>query len=415
VTARSGAAIEPPGRWRALAVVATGTLLAFAPWFSASAVAPLLAAEWRTSGLDLPLLAVAVQLGFAAAAFGLAASAVVDVVPGPRLFFAGTVVAALANLGFATLPDDAAAALPLRFLTGAGIAAVYPVAVKLLAGWFRAGRGLAIGVLIGALTVGSALPHLFRAAGALGGLDWRAVVVATSIAALAGGLLVLALGRPGPLETPAARFSPAVAAAALRRPSVRLANLGYLGHMWELYAMWTWIPAFMAASLAAAGSSDAGAAALAAFAVVASGGIGCIVAGALADRLGRTTLTIGAMTVSGASAVAVGFAFGAAPALVVALAVVWGITVVADSAQFSAAVSELAPPGTAGSALSVQLASGFVLTGVTIVGVGLIDPADGGAWRLAFAALALGPLIGIIAMWRLRSRPDATSMANGRR
>jgi MFS family permease len=396
-------------------VVATGTLLAFAPWFSASAVGPLIALEWQTSGLDLPLLTVAVQLGFAAAAFGLAASAVVDVVPGPRLFFVGTVVAALANLGFATIPSDAAAALPLRFLTGAGIAAVYPVAVKLLAGWFRAGRGLAIGVLIGALTVGSALPHLFRGAGALGGLDWRAVVVAASVAAVAGGLLVLAFGRTGPLETPAARFSPAVAAAAFSRPSVRLANLGYLGHMWELYAMWTWIPAFIAASFAVAGSPDAGMAAFAAFAVVASGGIGCVVAGALADRLGRTTLTIAAMALSGTSAVAVGLAFGAAPALVVALALVWGITVVADSAQFSAAVSELAPPGTAGSALSVQLASGFVLTGVTIVAVGLIDPTDAGAWRVAFAGLALGPVIGIIAMWRLRGRPDATTMAGGRR
>jgi MFS family permease len=396
-------------------VVAIGTLLAFAPWFSASAVGPLIALEWQTSGLDLPLLTVAVQLGFAAAAFGLAASAIVDVVPGPHLFFVGTLVAALANLGFATIPDDASAALPLRFLTGAGIAAVYPVAVKLLAGWFRAGRGLAIGVLIGALTVGSALPHLFRGAGALGGLDWRAVVVATSVAAVAGGLLVLAFGRAGPLETPAARFSPSVAAAAFRRPSVRLANLGYLGHMWELYAMWTWIPAFIAASFAVAGSPDAGMAAFAAFAVVASGGIGCVVAGALADRLGRTTLTIAAMAVSGTSAIAVGLAFGAAPALVVALALAWGVTVVADSAQFSAAVSELAPPGTAGSALSVQLASGFVLTAVTIVGVGLIDPTDAGAWRLAFAALALGPAIGIIAMWRLRGLPDATNMAGGRR
>ena len=411
----SAPAVDPVGRWGALAVVATGTLLAFAPWFSAAAVGPLLAVEWRTSGLQLPLLTVAVQLGFAVAAFALAASAVVDVVPGPRLFFVGAAVSAAANLGFATLATSPTDALIFRFLTGAGIAAVYPVAVKLLAGWFRVGRGLAIGILIGALTVGSALPHLVRAFGAFAGSDWRAIVAATSVAALAGGVLVLVLGRAGPLETPASRFTPAVAAAAFRSGSVRLANLGYLGHMWELYAMWTWIPAFIAASFAAAGTRDPGSAALAAFVVVGSGGIGCVVAGGLADRLGRTTLTIAAMAISGASAVAIGFAFGTSPLLLIVLAVVWGITVVADSAQFSAAVSELAPPGTAGSAVSVQLASGFVLTGVTIVGIGLIDPGDGTAWRLAFGSLALGPVVGIIAMWRLRSRPDAMQMANGRR
>jgi len=356
-----------------------------------------------------------VQLGFASAAFGLAAAGVVDVIPGPRLFFVGVAISAAANLGFAMLATDATNALVFRFLTGAGIAAVYPVAVKLLAGWFRVGRGLAIGVLIGALTVGSALPHLVRAAGALAGWDWHILVGATSAVAILGGLIVLLFGRAGPLETAASRFSPAIAAAAFRSGSVRLANLGYLGHMWELYAMWTWVPAFIAASFAAAGNRDAGGAALAAFVVVASGGIGCIVAGALADRLGRTTLTIAAMAVSGAPAIVVGFLFGGSPVLLLVVGVVWGVTVVADSAQFSAAVSELAPPGTAGSALSVQLASGFVLTGATIIGIGLIAPGDGTGWRVAFGSLALGPIVGIIAMWRLRGRNDAPLMAGGRR
>ncbi|HUQ43302.1 MAG TPA: MFS transporter [Candidatus Limnocylindria bacterium] len=407
--------LETEGRWAALAVVSTGTLLALAPWFSASAVTPLLAADWHPSGLQLTFLAIAVQLGFAAGALTLAATGVVDVVPGRWLFPVGAIVAGAANLAFAFLATDPGSALPFRFLTGAGIAAVYPVALKHLAGWFRAGRGLAIGILIGAITVGSALPYLVRAAGATSDLDWRAIVAATSVLAVAGGLLVGAFGRAGPLETPATRFSPRIAATAFRSGSVRLATLGYRGHMWELYAMWTWVPAFIAASFAVAGTTDPSTSSLAAFAVVAAGGVGCIGAGAMADRLGRTTLTIAAMAISGASAIAIGFFFGAPPALLLTVAIIWGITVVADSAQFSAAVSELAPPGTAGSALSVQLAVGFVLTGVTILGIGLIGPNDATAWRLAFASLALGPIVGIIAMWHLRSRSDAPKMAGGHR
>jgi len=408
-------AAEDPARWRLLAIVAVGTLLAMAPWFSASAVAPLLATDWNLDRLGLPMLAIAVQVGFAAGALALALTAAADVLSARILFAAGAFLAAIANLGFAFLARDAASALPFRVLTGLALAGVYPIGLKLLAGWFRRERGLAIGVLVGALTVGSALPYLLRAVGATQGLDWRATVAAASILGILGGLLVLTGASNGPWEVPAPRFSLDVAKSAFGEPAVRLANLGYLGHMWELYAMWTWVPLFVTASFLAAGTDNPTTASLAAFAIVGSGGAGCVVAGVLADRLGRTTLTIIAMAVSGSCAIAVGLLFGAAPILTFAVGVIWGVTVVADSAQFSTAVSELSPPGTAGSALAIQTALGFLLTGVTIFAVGLLGPGDGSGWRIAFGLLAVGPVVGIIAMWRLRLRPEAVRMANGHR
>jgi len=414
VTTTVGAG-EPAERWRQLTILGIGMVLAMSPSFAAAAVAPILRDEWTVGPLELPFLTVVVQLGFAVGAIGLAVVGAPDVIPGPRLFAAGAVIAAIANLGFGLVANDPPSAVPFRFLTGAALAAVYPVAMKLAAGWFRRDRGLAIGVVNGALTVGVALPFLFRALGVYAGVDWRPVVVATSIAGFAGALLVGTLARSGPLDVAAPRFSPAIAAAAFREPSVRLASLGYFGHMWELFAMWTWVPIFLLASFAAAGLTDAAAASLTAFAVVAAGGVGSAVAGAIADRVGRTTTTIVAMATSGSSAILAGILFGAPVLAVVVVALVWGASVVADSAQFSSAVSELAPPGTAGSALSVQTAVGFTLTSVTILGVGLLDPTGADGWRLAWVILALGPAVGIVAMLRLRGRPDATKMANGHR
>ena len=346
-----------------LAVLAASELCGMAPWFSASAVAPALSRVWRLDTAGAAWLTISVQLGFVAGALVSALLTLSDRWSARRLVAGCAWLAGLATLGVAFAPGPGAG-IALRMLTGAALAGVYPPGMKIVAGWYREGRGLAIGVLVGALTLGSALPHLVR--WAVPAEYWRPVLDIAAAAALLGGLLVLLVPHDGPFATPAPPFTWRAAPSILADRAVSLANLGYLGHMWELYAMWTWLAAFVAASEVARTGGDStgsGAPAFITFAVVGSGALGCWLGGKYADRWGRTLITSVAMTVSGACALAVGLVFGRPLPVLVPLLLVWGVTVVADSAQFSAAVSELAPRELVGTALTLQTSLGFLQIG----------------------------------------------------
>lgn len=397
------------GRWRALAVMAACVLLSMTPWFSASAVVPQVRAAWGLTTNAASLLTIAVQLGFVAGAVLSATLTLADSFPAKWVFCLAATGAAAANAGIA-LAQGPGAAIPLRFATGFFLAGVYPVGLKLLATWFRRGRGMALGVMVGALTLGSALPHFVNA---VGGLDWRRVILATSALTLAGAALAALAARDGPYPFARSVFDPRQARQVFASRGVRLASLGYFGHMWELYAMWTWFLAFATDSLAQAGNaSPRRTAALATFAVIGVGAVGCWLGGILGDRWGRTTTTAAAMALSGACALGIGAAFGRSFALVLAVGLVWGLTVVADSAQFSTVVTELADQSYVGTALTLQLAVGFTLTVVTIWLVPVLRDSLG--WRWTFAFLAPGPLAGLLVMLHLRRLPERTRIAAGK-
>ena len=394
-----------------IAIIAICQVGAMALWFSASAAVPALVAEFGLSSFMQAALTSGVQAGFVVGCVASALLGLADRIDPRRLIAASALVGALANALLLAVDPTTAAAPVLRFVTGAAMAGVYPVGMKLASTWARGDMGLMVGILVGALTLGSASPHLFTA---FGGVDWRIPVAVASVTAFAAALLINLAGL-GPNRAPSPRFDPSAVLNAWRDVPLRLANLGYLGHMWELYAMWAWVGLFLHTSFALTLAPDVAptAAKLAAFATVGAGAVGCVAAGFLADRLGRTTLTIVAMAVSGSCAAGVGMLFGGSPAWLVAVCIVWGISIVADSAQFSASVAELSDRSLVGTMLTVQTALGFTLT---LISIHLLPHwVDAIGWRYAFVPLSIGPAIGVWAMVRLRLHPRSAQLAGGRR
>jgi MFS family permease len=384
------------GSRRALTVIAAVLLLSSATWFSAAAVVPQLRSDWHLSSAAAAWLTIAVQLGFVAGAVASSAVNLADVFP-PRLVILGSAAGAGTTNLLLALAHGPGLAIPLRLANGVFLAGVYPPTIKLTATWFDSSkRGRGLGILVGASAIGSALPHLVNAAG---GLDWHAVVYGTSALSLAGGVLALRGLREGPFRFPRAVFDPRQAGVVFANRGVRLASLAYFGHMWELYAMWTWFLLFFSSALGAHGGTSR--AALATFAVIGTGALGSWAGGVAGDRWGRPETAVAMMAGSAACALLIGLLLSAPAWIVLVVGLVWGFTVLGDSAQFSTLVTDFADQSYVGTALALQTALGFGLTTATIWLVPRLEHDFG--WRWAFAFLAPGPLLGIVAMARLRA------------
>ncbi|WP_298350843.1 MFS transporter [Rhodoblastus sp.] len=398
------------GRTGSLAVLLLCEVAAMACWFASNASIAAIKAEQPLSPFFAALLTSSVQAGFVVGAFFSALLALPDRFDKRQMFRLSALIAAICTGAAGLLAPTSPFAPVLRFATGVSLAGVYPVGMAIAATWARRDLGLLIGLLVGALTLGSASPHL---AAALGGLDWRAPILFASagalLAAAFAGLIAL-----GPNVARAPRFSWSNVLLGWRSAPLRLANFGYFGHMWELYAMWSWIGAFVAASFRARyGHAPPMPPALATFFIVASGAFGALLGGFFADRVGRTMVTSLAMAVSGLCSILIGFTFGGSASAVLAAGLVWGASIIADSAQFSASTVELCEPSLRGAMLTAQTCFGFLLT---LLSIHLMPVAvDALGWRYAFATLSIGPFLGVWAMLTLRARPESAAMAGGRR
>ena len=390
--------INRSSKFCSISLLIVAEILAMSLWFVSAAILGDMSREANLSAHTQAALSSAVQGGFVIGAVLLAILGIADRYEPGRVFAFFCLIAAIANALLLVAEPGSATAIALRAITGASLAGVYPVGMKIAVGWGQKDRGFLVGLLVGGLTLGSASPHLLAY---FGGADWRSTVLTASVLAVIAALLVLAV-RNGPFHTKAAKFNPTVITQAWTNRSIRRAYGGYLGHMWELYAMWSWIGVALAVSFSQQMASEDAAqfAKLMAFIIIAAGAITCGIAGWVADRIGKAELTIIAMAVSGVCALLFALTFGGSVWVTVVVSIIWGIAIIPDSAQFSVLVADYAQADQAGSLLTFQTALGFALTIVTVQLAPVVANVVG--WPVMMGLLALGPACGIVSMWGLR-------------
>jgi MFS family permease len=376
-----------------VAVLIVTQIAVLSLWFSSAAVLPEMGHEAGLSAARLAWLSTAVQLGFGIGALGFAVIGLADRYDPRRVFMASALAGAATNLALLAVPIGGWESIFLRALTGAAMAGVYPVGMKIATGWGKTDRALLVGLLVGALTIGSASPHLISF---VGGAEWRLTIWASTLLAAVGGLSIMSVGL-GPYHARAPKLDISAIALTWTDRRIRLAVIGYIGHMWELYAFWAWVAVFATGSYALAGEADAsGLGKLTAFAAIALGGLACVPAGWYADRMGRAKVAMACLIASGGAAVASALLYGGPTWPMMAVLIIWGIAIIPDSALYSTLVADAAPPERAGSLLTLQTALGFLLTAMTVQVAPALAAQIGWAWVLAI--MSLGPASGIRAM-----------------
>jgi MFS family permease len=398
-------------RTRSLFFISVATFFSLSVWFSTNAISGALEIEKSVDESAIAILTIAVQLGFVLGTLIIAFTNLSDLVNARTLFAISAILAAATNL--LVIPVESTPMLiAARLATGAFLGGVYPPAMKVISGWYTKGRGFALGTMVGALTIGSGSPHLLRS---VFSENWQAVIIGSSILAIIGGLILKFMVTDGPHDVKGAKFNPRYLIIALTKRAPRLALTGYLGHQWELYAMWAWIGSFMLYVIGDRSliGDSLDLASVLTFLVFAVGAFASSLAGAWSEKIGRTAVASIAMIISGTMAAFIGFIPVEMTVLIVILAMIWGASIIADSAQFSTAMTELSDPAYRGTMLTFQTGIGFALTAVSIWLLPIVKDSSGWGW--AFAMLALGPVVGTAAMLRLRSLPESLSLAGGKR
>lgn len=382
---------------QSILILVIAQVSALSLWFISSAVLPDMLREFSISAGRQAALNSAVPAGFVLGALTSALLGLSDRFDPRRLFFICACVASASGFGLLVFEPGSNASIAMRFITGAMLAGVYPVGMKIAVGWGKEDRGLLVGLLVGALTFGSASPHLVAW---LGEAEWRATIKIVSSFTLVSALLIL-FARLGPYHAKSPAFKMSSITQAWTNKRVRYAYLGYFGHMWELYAMWAWIgvACYASYSLTMNDAQAVSFAKITAFIAIGLGGVACFFGGYWADKIGKERVTIIAMTFSFLGAVATAFTFGSAPWLTFIAVVIWGIAIIPDSPQFSALVADGAPPEIAGSLMTFQTAIGFALTIFTVQ----ITPyvVSWTSWPTVILIMGVGPLFGIHFMRKL--------------